>query len=113
MCTVFCQLFKGYVFTSVTLKSSSSLHRQLFAKVSHVRPLRAKDLNSIHRLVFPDIVDDNDNNLQVIRAPMWFFDTTPSGRVLNRFSKDMDEIDVRLSQLGEQFIQNAVTVIIS
>ncbi|KAG0223089.1 Canalicular multispecific organic anion transporter 2 [Actinomortierella wolfii] len=38
---------------------------------------------------------------RVLRLPMSFFDTTPQGRVLNRFSSDLAPID---SQLGENFV---------
>uniref|UniRef100_A0AAQ6A891 ATP-binding cassette sub-family C member 5 n=1 Tax=Amphiprion ocellaris TaxID=80972 RepID=A0AAQ6A891_AMPOC len=47
---------------------------------------------------------------KILRCPMKFFDTTPSGRILNRFSKDMDEVDTRLPFQAEMFIQNVILV---
>ncbi|XP_078614100.1 ATP-binding cassette sub-family C member 5-like [Branchiostoma floridae x Branchiostoma japonicum] len=41
----------------------------------------------------------------VFRSPMSFFDTTPTGRILNRFSKDLDEVDVRLPFQAEMLLQ--------
>ncbi|PIO32455.1 hypothetical protein AB205_0011380, partial [Aquarana catesbeiana] len=47
---------------------------------------------------------------RILRSPMKFFDTTPTGRILNRFSKDMDEVDVRLPFQAEMFVQNVILV---
>uniref|UniRef100_A0A4X2L1P8 ATP binding cassette subfamily C member 12 n=1 Tax=Vombatus ursinus TaxID=29139 RepID=A0A4X2L1P8_VOMUR len=42
---------------------------------------------------------------KILKSPMNFSDTTPTGRLMNRFSKDMDELDVRLPFHAENFLQ--------
>eukprot|EP00127_Corallochytrium_limacisporum_P002080 Clim_evm1s101 gene=Clim_evmTU1s101 len=52
----------------------------------------------------------------VIRAPMSFFNSTPTGRILNRFSSDMNTVDQRLvsnmSALVNRLLQITASVIV-
>lgn len=52
----------------------------------------------------------NDMVNSVFRAPMSFFESTPIGRILNRFSNDIYKIDEILARTISQFLVNTVKV---
>lgn len=45
-----------------------------------------------------------------MRSPMSFFDTTPQGRILNRFSKEIDVIDNLIPFVVKQFFSMVTPV---
>ena len=46
-----------------------------------------------------------------LRSPLTFFDTTPTGRIINRFSKDVDSIDVVIPKTMSFFIMILMAVL--
>ena len=47
----------------------------------------------------------------ILRAPVLFFDTNPSGRMLNRFAKDIGSIDETLPWYLLMFLQRMVFLV--
>jgi ATP-binding cassette subfamily C (CFTR/MRP) protein 1 len=53
----------------------------------------------------------HDMLVSVVRAPMSFFETTPLGRIINRFSNDINKVDQVLGRTFVQFFSNTIKVL--
>ncbi|KAL0620437.1 Multidrug resistance-associated protein 9 [Plecturocebus cupreus] len=78
---------KGFTFTKITLMAFFSLYDMVFDKLTLC------------------------GSPQILKSPMSFFDMIPTGRVMNRFSKDMEELDVRLLFHTEGFLKQFSVVV--
>ncbi|KFO26670.1 Multidrug resistance-associated protein 9 [Fukomys damarensis] len=81
-------IIKGFIFTKTTLMASSSLHDRVFDK----EPFRSTDVQAERASPAPEY-------------------RTGLKRLMNRFSKDMDELDVRLPFHTENFLQQFFMVV--
>ena len=58
---------------------------------------------------FASSVLHNKMLANILRSPMSFFDTTPLGRILNRFSKDVYTVDESIPNSYRQGVYNKNT----
>merc|ERR1719388_158114 len=49
----------------------------------------------------------------VLRSPKWWLDRTPAGRILNRFSQDMQRLDLELQGMSSMFAESILKMIVS
>uniref|UniRef100_A0A0N4ZVZ5 ABC transmembrane type-1 domain-containing protein n=1 Tax=Parastrongyloides trichosuri TaxID=131310 RepID=A0A0N4ZVZ5_PARTI len=84
-----------YAISLVFLFFSALIKAMVFVKVS------LKASTNLHNKMLNSI----------LHAMVSFYDSTPIGRILNRFSKDVDEVDVKLPFSSEAFLQNMITCI--
>lgn len=50
---------------------------------------------------------------RVLHCPMKFFETVPTGRILNIFTRDLDEVDVQLPIVMDPFLQHFMIIVFS
>lgn len=88
--------YLGIYFLLGICYSASSLFQSLF-------------MNIVCSIRGSRVLHDN-MALRVLRAPMSFFETTPIGRILNRFSNDVYKVDEILARTFGMFFNNATRV---
>lgn len=92
------RLFDFPFFISVTYTAFSSVFAEVFVRFGCI----AAVIN-LHKTLLNGI----------LHAPLTYYDQTPSGRILQRFSKDIDVLDVTLPETIKWFLYCLCEVISS
>lgn len=105
VCTVIVTFCRSFFFFSVSVSFSlfrvrffSLISLKMFFHLLLLLQLAMRASRNLHNTMFQG----------VSRARMYFFHTNPSGRILNRFSKDMGQVDELLPTVADTFHNNNI-----
>ena len=86
-------LYFGYGLTHVFLIIGTSIYFTLLA----VRASRTLHRDTVRRLLY---------------APLWWYDATPSGRILSRFTADLAAVDLHLASDIDNVLQMVAMILV-
>ena len=100
ICQFFCSVFRGEY---LGIYAVFGVAQSIFAIVS--------TFCLVIGGIFASRLIHNRLLMNILQLPMSFFDTTPSGRILNRFSKDIHTIDETMPRSLRSFLHNMFSVL--
>lgn len=119
--TVFCQLFTNTWLSFWTEKKFDGMSNGFYIGIYVMFTILGAVFLTIEFVIIAYITNTAATQLnlmavrKILRAPMAYMDTTPMGRILNRFTKDTDALD---NEIGNQarmliyFLSNIIGVLI-
>ncbi|PWA01371.1 hypothetical protein BB558_002530 [Smittium angustum] len=113
MANVWLQIWSNQSITKPGLHSTT-FYILIYGLFGLVRSLSASIQNYTIWVVVAIRAAKNTHSMlfkNIMRLPMSFFDTTPLGRVLNRFSKDQETIDRQLPRSLDMWAQSMISVL--